>query len=186
MSSIIKKKEKNIIKDKNSNENFLSNNKSSSYSDSSSIFDNINFSEIFNPNDKFRNIGEQTSYDLSSYNLGTFSSLSSICKNLNISYDKIFNKSIKFSNKLNLEKKIKIKENNENSNENIINTPNNKDNILTDSIIKILLSEENSIKPRKKMSQNTIKKLNSSGISLNQEELDELLKDYFPMEIDKK
>ena len=36
------------------------------------------------------------------------------------------------------------------------------------------------------MSQNTIKKLNSSGISLNQEELDELLKDYFPMEIDKK
>ena len=93
----------------------------------------MNFSELFNPNDKFINSGNKTSYDLMSYNLGIFNSLSSICKNLNISYDKVFNKELNSSNKLNL-----IKKENEN-NENIINESNNKENIFSDSIIKMLL-----------------------------------------------
>ena len=117
-----------------------------------------------------------------SYNLGIFNSLSSICKNLNISYDKVFNKDLNSSNKLNL-----IKKENEN-NENIINESNNKENIFSDSIIKMLLSEENTAKTKKNKSgvkKSTIKKLNNSGISLNEAEIDELLKDYFPMELDK-
>ena len=148
----------------------------------SSFFDDINFSELFNPNDKFRNIGDKTSYDLTSYNLGIFNSLSTICKNLNISYDKTFNKDLTSSKKLDLKKE-------NDNNENMINESNNKENIFTDSIIKMLLSEENTAKTKKDKSndkKSTIKKLHSSGISLNEAELDELLKDYFPMEIDKK
>ena len=141
--------------------------------------ENINFSELFNPNDKFINNGDKTSFDLSSYDLGVFGSLTKICKNLNISYEKIFNKDLNTAHKLNLKKE------NEN-NENIIN--NNKENIFTDSIIKMLLSEENSEKTKKdkgNIKKSTMKKIHSSGISLNEAELDELLKDYFPMELDK-
>ena len=177
INDIIKTRTKNK---KNPNKN----NAPSTVSDSSlsSLFDNINFSELFNPNDKFINSWNKTSYDLMSYNLGIFNSLSSICKNLNISYDKVFNKDLNSSNKLNL-----IKKENEN-NENIINESNNKENIFSDSIIKMLLSEENTAKTKKNKSgvkKSTIKKLNNSGISLNEAEIDELLKDYFPMELDK-
>ena len=98
----------------------------------SSFFENINFSELFNPNNKFRNIGDKTSFDLSKYNLGIFNSLSSICKNLNISYENKFNKEVDKSNKLDLQKE-------NNNNENIINESDNKENIFSDSIIKILL-----------------------------------------------
>ena len=148
----------------------------------SSFFESINFSELFNPNDKFRNIGDKTSYDLTLYNLGIFNSLSTICKNLDISYDETFKKDLSSSKKLDLKKE-------NNNDENIINESDNKENIFTDSIIKMLLSEENTAKTKKDKSnakKSTIKKLHSSGISLNEAELDELLKDYFPMEIDKK
>ena len=117
-----------------------------------------------------------------SYNLGIFNSLSTICENLNISYEKVFNKDLNSSYKLNLTKK----END--NNENIINESNNKENIFTDSIIKMLLSEDSSAKTKRNKSgikKSTIKKLNNSGISLNETEIDELLKDYFPMELDK-
>ena len=102
---------------------------------------------------------------------------------MNISYEKIFNKCLDTSNELNL-----IKNNENNNDENIINESNNKENIFTDSIIKMLLSEENTAKTKKdrnKIKKSTIKKLNSSGISLNENEIDELLKDYFPMELEK-
>ena len=174
-----KKKINDIIKTRTKNK---SSNKSPIDSDSS-FFDNINISELFNPNDKYINIGNKTSFDLTTYNLGIFNSLTTICKNLNISYEKTFNKDLNSSNKLNLMKK----ENN--NDENKINESNNKENIFTDSIIKMLLSEEKSEKPLKKNSdvkKSTMKKLNSSGIALNEEELDELLKDYFPMENEKK
>ena len=147
----------------------------------SSFFENINFSELFNPNDKFRNIGDKTSFDLSKYNLGIFNSLSSICKNLNISYENKFNKEVDKSNKLDLQKE-------NNNNENIINESDNKENIFSDSIIKILLSEENSTKIKKEKSnlnKNSIKKIKNSGIKLSEAEIDELLKGYFPMEIEK-
>ena len=182
----IKKKDKQKIDDiiktriKNTNSKLKDNN-SSSISDSS-LFDNINFSEIFNPNDKYINSGNKTSYNLMSYNLGIFNSLSTICENLNISYEKVFNKDLNSSYKLNLTKK----END--NNENIINESNNKENIFTDSIIKMLLSEDSSAKTKRNKSgikKSTIKKLNNSGISLNETEIDELLKDYFPMELDK-
>ena len=172
----------NIIKTRTKNKNSnLKNNNSSTISDSS-FFENINFSELFNPNDKYINIGNKTSYNLVSYNLGIFNSLSTICKNLNISYEKIFNKDLNSSYKLNLNKK-------ENDNdENTINESNNKENIFTDSIIKMFLSEEKSAKTKKNKSgikKSTIKKVNNKDISLNENEIDELLKDYFPMEIDK-
>ena len=147
----------------------------------SSFLDSINFSELFNPNDKFRNIGDKTSFDLSKYNLGIFNSLSSICKNLNISYENKFNKEVDKSNKLDLQKE-------NNNNENIINESDNKENIFSDSIIKILLSEENSTKIKKEKSnlnKNSIKKIKNSGIKLSDAEIDELLKGYFPMEIEK-
>ena len=89
---------------------------------------------------------------------------------------------------MNPSKKLDLKKEN-NNDENIINESDNKENIFTDSIIKMLLSEENTTKTKKDKSnakKSTIKKLHSSGISLNEAELDELLKDYFPMEIDKK
>ena len=172
----------NIIKTRTKNKNSnLKNNNSSTISDSS-FFENINFSELFNPNDKYINIGNKASYDLVSYNLGIFNSLSTICKNLNISYERTFNKNLNSSYKLNLNKK----ENN--NDENIINESNNKENIFTDSIIKMLLSEDKSAKTKKNKSVNkksTIKKLNNSDVSLNEKEIDELLKDYFPMELDK-
>ena len=161
---------KKIHKEKNNQENI---NNTPTISDSS-LFDDINFSELFNPNDKFINTGEKSSYDLSSYNLGIFNSLSTICKNLNISYDKIFNKNFISSDKLDLKK--------ENcNNENIINDSNNKENIFTDSVIKMLLSEEKS----GKIEKDKIKYNNKEGITLNENDLDELLKDYFPMKIEK-
>ena len=52
----------------------------------------------------------------------------------------------------------------------------------------MLLSEDKSAKTKKNKSVNkksTIKKLNNSDVSLNEKEIDELLKDYFPMELDK-
>ena len=189
--SYLKTKKKNKIKGNNDNAiNTKIKNKIMNYSytksplsSDSSLFENINFSELFNPNDKYINFGDKTSFDLSSYNLGIFNSISTICKNLNISYEKIFNKCLDASNKLNL-----IKNNENNNDENIINESNNKENIFTDSIIKMLLSEENTAKTKKdrnKIKKSTIKKLNSSGISLNENEIDELLKDYFPMELEK-
>ena len=150
----------------------------------SSFFENINFSELFNPNDKFRNVGEKTSFDLSKYNLGIFNSLSSICKNLNISYENKFNRDVEKSNKLDLQK--------ENiNNENVVNESDNKENIFSDSIIKILLSEDNSAnsakikKEKSNLDKNSIKKIKNSGIKLSESEIDELLKGYFPMEIEK-
>ena len=163
-------------KKKEINNNNTNNNKniSPSHSNSSSIFEDINFSALFNPNDKYINIGEKTSYDLMEYDLGIFSSLSSIYKNLNIPYDKIDsygNSSIKQSNK-------KKRSNDENNNDNTMNSSNNKDNsIIPDSILKLLLSEKES--ENKKLNKNTV-------MSLNEEDLDELLKDYSPMEIEKK
>ena len=95
MSSKENKKKENLkindiikMRTKNKHSN-LKNNNSSTISDSS-LFENINFSELFNPNDKYINSGNKTSYDLVSYNLGIFNSLSTICKNLNILF--IFNK----------------------------------------------------------------------------------------------
>lgn len=148
----------------------------------SSFLDSINFSELFNPNDKFRNMGDKTSFDLSTYNLGIFNSLPNICKNLNISYEKIFNKDFENSNKLDLQKE-------NDNNENIINESDNKENIFTDSIIKMLLSGDNSAKNKKQKSntnKNSMKKHKNSGIKLTDAELDELLEGYFPMEIEKK
>ena len=91
-----------IIKTINRN-NSKNNNETPTISDSS-FFDDINFSELFNPNNKFRNIGDKTSYDLTTYDLGIFNSLSTICKNLNISYDKTFNKDLTPSKQLDLKK----------------------------------------------------------------------------------
>ena len=66
---------KTIIKEKNK----IINN-SPNYSNSSSIFEDINLSALFNPHDKYIHCGEKTSYDLLSYDLGIFYSLSNICK----------------------------------------------------------------------------------------------------------
>ena len=66
----------------------------------------MNLTELFNPNDEFINICNKSNFGLSSYNLGIFNSLSTICKNLNI------------------------------------NNYNNKENIFTDSVIRMLLSKE--------------------------------------------
>jgi len=165
----------------------MSNNKNDNYSiysnsNSSSIYKDINFSALFNPNNKYINIGEKTCYNLLTYDLGIFASLSNIYKELNIPCDTAYtdyNSSLKiFDNGYN---------NNEN-NENTINISNNKDkNIITDSIIKILLSENDSgNKNDNQKESTTTKKLNLSGFSLNIEDIDELLKDYSPMEIDKK
>ena len=165
--SIRTKKEK-IINNSSSKKNI-----SPSHSNSSSIFEDINFSALFNPNDKYINSGEKTSYDLMEYDLEIFSSLSSIYKHLNITYDKIDlykNSLIKHSNK-------RVRNNDENNNYNTMNSSNNKDSIFTDSIIKLLLSDKES------GNKNSNKKTVSS---LNEDELDELLKDYSPMEIEKK
>ena len=164
-----KNKDKIFKTDNNNSSNF-----SPESSFSSSIFENINFSALFNPHDKYIHCGEKTSYDLMTYDHGIFNSLSNIYKNLNIPYDKIDlygNSSIKQSNKTS-------RNNDENNNDNTMNTSNNKDsNIFTDSIIKLLLSEKESEE----------KKINKKKImSLNEEDLDELLKDYSPMEIEKK
>ena len=184
MSTRTKKNEKLKKKDIDEIINIInSSNVSNTPSKSDSSFlDSINFSELFNPNDKFRNIGDKTSFDLSTYNLGIFNSLPSICKNLNISYDKIFNKDFETSKKLDLQKE-------NDNNENIINESSNKENIFTDSIIKMLLSEENSAKNKKlksNINKNSMKKYKNSGIKLTDAELDELLEGYFPMEIEKK
>ena len=51
-----------------------------------------------------------------------------------------------------------------------------------------MLSEEKSAKTKKNKSsikKRTIQKLNNSDLLLNETEIDELLKDYFPMELDK-
>ena len=172
---------KTIIKEKNK----IINN-SPNYSNSSSMFEDINFSALFNPHDKYIHCGEKTSYDLLSYDLGIFYSLSNICKNLNISYDKIYSN---YNSPIQLKEKIVNINNeniNENLNENILNSSNNKDNIFTDSILKILLSENDSNTKKTSERKNTNKKFNESGISLTENELDELLKDYSPMEIEKK
>lgn len=168
---------KTIAKEKNIQENI---NNTPTISDSS-FFENINFSELFNPNDKFRNVGNKTSFDLSGYNLGVFNSLSTICQNLNISYEKTFNENFNSSNKLDLRKENY-------NNENIINESDNKENIFTDSIIKMLLSEEKSAKIKSGKSntkKNNKKNINKEGISLTEEELDELLKDCSPMKVEK-
>ena len=144
-------------------------------SDSSSMFQDINFSELFNPHDKYINCGEKTSYDLMSYDLGIFSSLANIYKNLNIENNKL-NSNEKFSTISRNKRNNDIEEYN---NENIRNTSNVKENILSDSILKFLLSETNSENKKNH-------KKNNSEFSLNDEDLDELLKDYKPMEIDKK
>ena len=162
-----------IKKDKNNNNIETTIQNSPNFSSSSSIFEDINFSALFNPNDKYINFGEKTSYNLMSYDLGIFSSLSSICKNLNIPNDETIsnnNSSLKLiSNK---------KENDENMNENIKNdNSNNKELILSDSILKILLSENDSGIKKNEQKETTIKKLNKSEFTLNEEDLDELLKD---------
>ena len=66
-----------IIKTRTKNKKNPNKNNAPSTVSDSSLFDNINFSELFNPNDKFINSGNKTSYDLMSYNLGIFNSLSS-------------------------------------------------------------------------------------------------------------
>ena len=133
-----------------------------SLSNSSSLFEDINFSELFNPHDKFINTGEKTSYDLMSYDLGIFSSVSSIYKALNI---KMTN-----TNKKNSMKELSEKKNDEN----VVNFSDNKENIFTDSVIKLLLSESSN-KKSEKLSNMKIRK--DSDLPLNEEDLDELLKD---------
>ena len=132
-----KSKVKTLKTDNNNSSNF-----SPESSFSSSIFESINFSALFNPHDKYIHCGEKTSYDLMSYNLGIFNSLSTICKNLNMPYDKIYsNSNSKYSS---LKKRKNT--NGENNDENIINTSNDKDKdfVITDSIFKMLLSESDS------------------------------------------
>ena len=175
MSIKTKKREKKI-NNTNSNKN-----NSPDYSSSSSIFEDINFSALFNPNDKYINYGEKTDYNLMEYDLGIFSSLSSICKNLNISEKLYSNKNS--SAKSNKEKNKSFSENN---NENTINSSNNKNNVFTDSILNLLLSESESGKNKNSQKESSIKRINKSGFSLNEEDLEELLKDYSPMEIEKK
>ena len=156
---------KTIHKEKSNSKN---NNDNTPTISDSSFFENINFSELFNPNNKFINNGNKASFDLSSYNLGIFGSLKTICENLDISYEKIFNKDLSSPKQLNI---------------NDENISDNNENIFTDSIIKMLLKEENSAKTKKDKSnikKSSIKNLQSFGISLNEEELDELLKDYSP------
>ena len=132
-----KNKDKAIKTDNNNSDNF-----SPESSFSSSIFESVNFSALFNPHDKYIHCGEKTSYDLMSYNLGIFNSLSTICKNLNMPYDKIYSSS---NSKYSSLKKRK-NTNGENNDENIINTSNDKDKdfVITDSIFKMLLSESDS------------------------------------------
>ena len=163
MSKITINKEKSRYNDNNSN--FKSITKLSN----SSLFEDINFSSIFNPNNKYINSGEKTSFDLISFELGIFDSLSNICKNLNISYEKIYSN---YSSS-------------KNNNENTTNSANNKDNFLTDSILNILLNESSSEKKNINNKESSIKKSNNSGISLNEDDLNELLKDYSPMELEK-
>ena len=91
-----KKKEKEINKNNKQNN-------TPKYSDSESMFEDINFSALFNPNDKFINSGEKTSYDLMTYDLGIFNSLSSIYKNLNLPYENSnqnSNSSLKLTDKI--------------------------------------------------------------------------------------
>ena len=168
------RKEKNINNSNNKQKN------TPSISDSSSIFEDINFSAIFNPNNKFINSGKKTSYDLMKYDLDIFNSLSSIYKNLNVSEEQIY-KDSNYSLKL-IET---VKKNDENNNENINNSSNNNENIFTDSILKFLLSESESENKTSNKKKNKNKKLNDSEFVLNKEDLDELLKDYSPMEIEK-
>ena len=165
----------------------MSNNKNDNYSiysnsNSSSIYKDINFSALFNPNNKYIHIGEKTCYNLLTYDLGIFTSLPNIYKELNIPCDTAYTD---YNSSLIL---IDNGYNNNENNENTINISNNKDkNIITDSIIKILLSESDSgNKNDNQKESTTTKKLNLSGFSLNIEDIDELLKDYSPMEIDKK
>ena len=165
----------------------MSNNKNDNYSiysnsNSSSIYKDINFSALFNPNNKYIHIGEKTCYNLLTYDLGIFTSLPNIYKELNIPCDTAYTD---YNSSLIL---IDNGYNNNENNENTINISNNKNkNIITDSIIKILLSESDSgNKNDNQKESTTTKKLNLSGFSLNIEDIDELLKDYSPMEIDKK
>ena len=170
-----------IKKNKNNNNSDSKINNSLNYSSSSSsIFEDINFSALFNPHDKYINCGEKTSYNLMSYDLGIFSSLSSICKNLNIPYDQIIS-SDNSSQKL----KNNNEKNNENIQGNINNGSNNKDNVLSDSILQILLSDNDSGIKKNNQKETTVKKINKSEVDLNEEDLDELLKDYPLMELEK-
>ena len=150
-------------KGKNKDKTFKTdNNNSSSFSPessfSSSIFESINFSALFNPHDKYINCGEKTSYDLMSYNLGIFNSLSTIFKSLNIPCHKIYsNSNSKYSS-------LKKRENTngENNNENIVNNSNEKEFTITDSIFKMLLSESDSGNKAKNRSTKKNKKESSS------------------------
>ena len=181
-----KNKDKAIKTDNNNSDNF-----SPESSFSSSIFESVNFSALFNPHDKYIHTGEKTSYDLMSYNLGIFNSLSTICKNLNMPYDKIYSSS---NSKYSSLKKRK-NTNGENNDENIINTSNDKDKdfVITDSIFKMLISESDSgnkarnrsTKKNKKESSSKKKSNKSDSLSLNEDDLNELLKDYAPMEVEK-
>ena len=155
-----KNKDKTIKNDNNNSSNF-----SPESSFSSSIFESINFSALFNPNDKYIHCGEKTSYDLMSYNLGIFNSLSTICKNLNMSYDKIYsNSNSKYSS---LKKRKNT--NGENNDENIINNSNEKDFIITDSIFKMLISESDSgNKARNRSTKKTRKKVAQRKNQINQ------------------
>ena len=173
--SLIKTKKK----EKKNHTNNKQNN-TSKYSDSESMFEDINFSALFNPNDKFINSGEKISFDLMTYDLGIFNSLSSIYKNLNLPYEdsnQNSNSSLKLSDK---------KDNHEEkNNENINNSSNSHENIFTDSILKLLLSESVSGNKSSSQKKSTTKASNESGFSLSPEDIDELLKDYEPMEIEK-
>jgi len=178
-----KNKDKAIKTENNNPSNF-----SPESSFSSSIFESVNFSALFNPHDKYIHCGEKTSYDLMSYNLGIFNSLSTICKNLNMPYDKLYsNTNSKYSS---LKKRKST--NGENNDENIINNSNEKDFAITDSIFKMLLSESDSgnkanksTKKNKKESSSKKKSNKSDSLSLNEDDLNELLKDYVPMEVEK-
>ena len=189
MSKRTTKKGKNKDKDKiNKTDNNNSSNFSPESSFSSSIFESINFSALFNPHDKYINCGEKTSYDIMSYNLGIFNSLSTICKNLGMPYDKIYSNS---NSKYSSLKKRKSP-NEENNDENIINNSNEKELVITDSIFKMLLSESDSgnkaknksTKKNKKESGSKKQSIKSDSISLNEDDLNDLLKDYIPMDVE--
>ena len=117
------------------------------------------------------NSGEKTSYDLLSYDLDMFNTLSNICKNLNISYDKLY------SNNNNSPKIKNLKDKNkENNNENIIISSNDKDNININNINNSNeFNCENKKTNRKKSKK---KKDNESGISVNKDGLKKILKEY--------
>ena len=175
MSLRIKRKIKKIYLN---NKNNKKKNNNSKNSKSFSIFEGINNPPLFHPDDKYINYGEKTCYNLMTYDLDIFGNLAQICKQLNISYDKLY-QDYHSSNKLNYD------DDDNNNNENIINSSRIRDKkIARESIFKDLLSKTESENKETKQKKKGSKKLNNSKSSLDEEDIDELLKDYSSMEID--